>query len=125
MRASCLLALLPLLSTTAALARGPEDQTCRVFILKSVDGNLTVETRDLQDGQTESFQANHETGVIDVICPVGPGGSGSVARLRDNRTLIARCAGGALEITDRPANGKEWSRPAQVLVCRPILSTDS
>jgi len=86
---------------------------CRLFLLRDRDRTLSVEPVDLSGSpRTErTFHADTETGIIDVIFPVGPGGSGSMVRLADATALTAVCDAGVLSIESRTADGKGYKRP--------------
>jgi hypothetical protein len=86
-----------------------------VFVLQQAADGLTVKKVPLNEGETKVFICSADTGYIDIILPVGPGGSGSMCRWADRRVLIARRVGDELRITDRGADGKEWQRPARKL----------
>ena len=86
-----------------------------VFALRKTDAGLTIEKVDLVEGQVQVFMCTPQAGYIDIVLPVAPGGSGNVARLADQATLIARYADGAVQVTTRLANGKEWKRPPRQL----------
>ena len=102
------------LLSTEGLAFGT-DEACHTFLIKRGNDGLAIERVDIADGQdnARTFEANQTTGIVDVIMPVGPGGSGSVARFRDQRTITATCTKGELQIVDRSADGKVYERPVR------------
>jgi len=77
---------------------------CPAFLLKRGPEALTVERVIVPDGETRVWEAGPESGLIDVILPVGPGGSGSDARA--GSVHIVRCADGAIERRVRHAKGE-------------------
>jgi predicted aspartyl protease len=107
----CIAALVALSTCSAATAKTDTADACRVFVLKRVGSDYSIETVGLAENETRVFPAKRETGVIDIILSVGYGTSGSLARWSEERLLIAQCVDGALQVTDRMANGKEWTRP--------------
>lgn len=100
------------LALTAAAA---SVQGEHLFVLKSAEGRLVVEKVELADGQEQSFSCDEASGVVDVIFPVGPGGSGSLARRSDQRTISVRRNGNDISVLDRAGNGKQWQRPTRSL----------
>lgn len=92
-----------------------EGQSCRVFVLKRVDDGFAIETVELAQNETKVFFANAETRIIDIILPVGRGGSGSLVRWSDEFKLTARCADGALKVSSIAPNDRQWARPARKL----------
>jgi hypothetical protein len=86
-----------------------------VFVLKRTESGVAIERLDLKDGELKVLLSNPDTGLIDVILPVGRGGSGSMARLSDKATILLRCNGEELEVTHRTADGKEYKRPARTM----------
>ncbi|MCP4247833.1 MAG: hypothetical protein GY778_12360 [bacterium] len=89
---------------------GPESGF-RLFVLKAGPQGPVIETVSLPEGQTVVLPGDAEGGVIDVILPVGPGGSGSLAQPAPGRMFIARRRAGEVEITQRGADGSEYKRP--------------
>jgi len=100
-----------LAAITATAAAGEND--CRLFLLRDSDGQLVLDEIELTGSpRTERvFHANADTGIIDVILPVGPGGSGSMARLADDLAITAVCDAGTLTLNTHTAGGKGYARP--------------
>ena len=96
---------LSFLSVCAAAADGGW-----VFLLKATPAGMVVEKVLLPEGQTLVFQCTPESGYVDVVLPVGPGGSANLAQTGAGRLLIARCQDGQIQVTER-AGEKEWQRP--------------
>lgn len=94
-----------------------EVSDCRVFLLREVEGELTIDTIELKSSPktTRTFHADADSGIIDMIFPVGPGGSGSMVSHSDKRTLTATCDSGTLTVEDRSSDGKGYTRPARDL----------
>ena len=99
----------------AGTATAASPDTCPVFVLKKAGPDFAIETVELADNETQVFTASEQTGIIDVIMPVGPGLSGSMSKWGDRALLIVRHADGKLQVTSRLAGGKEWKRPARPL----------
>lgn len=103
------------LGFAALLAACAETRAEHVFILKRHGGTVLIEPMRIPADQTVSIGCNGETKIIDVILPVGPGGSGSLARLSDAHTVLVTHRDGALSVTMRGADGKTWDRPARAI----------
>jgi len=102
----------------ALLSLGLPDPVCyRLFVLKQSEGAVVVEPVDVvtAEGEARRFTCGAETGVIDVILPVGPGGSGSLIRLAERRELSVACRNREIAITEHAAGGKTWQRPLRRL----------
>src|SRR5262245_29070203 len=100
------------------LAFCASDPVCyRLFVLQQVHGDLMVAPIDVitAEGETRKFTCSEETGVIDVILPVGEGGSGNFLRLAERRDLSVLCQDQEIVITEQLASGKTWQRPARRL----------
>lgn len=90
-------------------------QAGHIFLLTYKDHQFSVERAEIPAGQAMVMQSNPEDGIIDVILPVGPGGSGSVARLGDGRSLIVSCQGDSITYRVRQSSGKESVFPTRAL----------
>ncbi|MGD2110112.1 MAG: aspartyl protease family protein [Phycisphaerae bacterium] len=90
---------------------------CRVFVLKQSDRGIEIVREDIDGHEpvTGTFAVGRQSGVIDVIFPVGPGGSGGLVRLDEGGTLTVRCQDGEMQVTTETENGKTWARPARTL----------
>lgn len=111
---NCVTAIILSVLMLSAFGEEPsKTSSCPVFVLKFEAGDFNVETERLARGETREYQSNPDTGILDVICPVGPGGSGSLVRLKDRNAIIVRCADAGLQVTTHAANGKEWGRPVR------------
>lgn len=84
-----------------------------LFALRMAEGGVTIEKMALTDGQDLNLFCDSKGGVIDVIFPVGPGGSGSLARFTDERTITAKQSGKEISVLDRARSGRQWQRPAR------------
>lgn len=76
-------------------------------------GALAIERVTLTEGQDVSFESSAETGIIDVLLPVGAGRSGSVEALGAKRSLQLHAEGGALAARTSVADGRAFDRPAR------------
>ncbi len=104
------------LAVFAALpAPGEAAGAGHVFVLKRTKSGVALERVILKDGELKVLLSNPDTGIIDVILPVGPGGSGSMARLGDKAVILIRCNGDEIEVTHRMPDGKEYKRPARTM----------
>lgn len=92
----------------------PQD-SAPVFVLMEGAEGLVVEPLSLVEGEPLTLVSSAATGLVDVVLPPGPGGSGSIVDLRQERTLELLFAEGALHVTERNAAGQVWERPAQEL----------
>ncbi len=115
MRMLSLTVVTALLAGTTTLPQTAVANTCRLFVLKRVDRDFAVETINLAENETKVLPVSAGTGIIDIILPVGPGVSGSMAKWSDDTLLIARCVSGELQVTTRVANEEDWKRPARKL----------
>lgn len=86
-----------------------------LFLLRSSGGQLVIERTELMEGQERVISCDAASGVIDVIFPVGPGGSGSLARFADERTITAKRVGDEISVLDKARSGKQWQRPTRTL----------
>ncbi|HUU84064.1 MAG TPA: aspartyl protease family protein [Phycisphaerae bacterium] len=111
MRQTFMIALLLALVAGPSALQAADEPACPLFVLKRTDAGLVIETVPLAEGETKVLPANTQTGVIDVILPVGPGGSASLAQSSEGRLLIARRQGDQIRVTDRTADGKDYTRP--------------
>lgn len=105
-RTSVALLLLLALTTLPAAA-----QDGHVFLLKREAGQLALEQVDIPNGEMRVFISNPETGVIDVIIPIGPGGSGSVAQTGQQHMITARNDGGTMKVAVQDASGNRHDYP--------------
>lgn len=97
------------LIAASRLAAAPIDG--HVFLLKRQGDTFEMERVAIPDGETRVIQSSNESGVIDIIMPVGPGGSGSIAQTGSPRMLIARNVGGELRVTAQDASGQKHESP--------------
>lgn len=107
--------VIALIGASTAAGATDEPDSCRAFVLKRVAQEYTIEAVDLAENEMRVFPSSRDTGIVDVILPVGFGTSGSMAKWSDQRLLIVRCADGALTVAERVAGGKDWTRPARKL----------
>lgn len=94
---------------------GKPDCPSLVFLLKDVAGELLVEALPLADGQEIELRCGGDSEVIDVILPVGPGGSGSVLRGAEPRALRLRRDGDAIAFETELGDGRVFGHPGQQL----------
>ena len=93
--------------------RPPPDGECPVFVLRRTPAGVTLERRDLAAGE-HRLTRSAETGILDVILPVGPGVSGGLAQLGEPAEIVLSFRDGALGVTDRIGDA-ELVRPARLL----------
>jgi len=107
---------IPLTLALVSSAFGQEPATYRYFLLMKVGDELVIEPREVRTSGVEVavLAADETTGIIDVILPVGPGGSGNMASLSDGRTLTIVCGQGKIKVTDG-AHGEGWTRPDRTI----------
>lgn len=84
-----------------------------LFVLRVRGDKLTIDRMSIADGQTLTLDGGPASDVVDVIVPVGPGGSGNMADRRSGRSFTARFAGGALTVAERMPDGRGFERPAR------------
>jgi len=114
MNAVCRLALLATLGTTLQAEDDANTSTCRIFVLKEARGDIKIKSMDLGSGsKTKTLVCDTESGIIDVILPVGPGGSGSLVQLSDGATITVNCEDDQIQVVSRAKGGKTWERPAR------------
>lgn len=88
-------------------------QVCRTFVLRRAKAGVGLERVDVAPGETKVFQAGPGSEIIDLVVPVGPGGSASLASAADRSALIVRCTDGALHVERRLKSGETSRLPAQ------------
>jgi len=116
MNAVCTLALLVTLGTTPQAEDNTNASTCRIFVLKKVGEDIQIKSMDLgTDPKTKTLVSDTESGIIDIILPVGPGGSGSLVQLSDGATMTVSCKGDQIQVVNHVKGGKTWERPAREL----------
>lgn len=96
-------------------AAAPSARGEHVFVLRMAGSGVTIEKMALTEGKELTLSCDPKSGIIDVIFPVGPGGSGSLARFADERTITAKQSGNEISVSDRAKSGKQWQRPARSL----------
>lgn len=102
--------------TASGIARDhAAEPACPVFLLKRGHDSFEIEKVMVASGETRPFVSDPKTGIVDVILPVGPGGSGNIAQTQGALRILVHCAEGTITVTSRSADGKEWQRPARRL----------
>ncbi len=86
-----------------------------VFMIKETESKLTIEKTPIPTDREVTFSCNAQSGIVDVVFPVGPGGSGSLSRLSDDRDITVSHEAGGISVLERGRNGKEWRRPTRSL----------
>ena len=97
-----------------AAAPGVADE-CRTFLLNLSGSEITIEPFVIPEGEMRVLRSSRETGLIDVVMPPGPGGSGSVASVSDGRMHVLRCRDGVLSRQVRTAAGKTIEYPSRAM----------
>ena len=115
MRARCLLSIVPAILAVSATAQTEDKKDCSVFVLKKTAEGLMIEAVPIAESETKVFVIKPGGENIDVILPVGPGGSGSVAQTAPGGMIIVRRSGDTLRATFRQADGTEYKRPPRKL----------
>lgn len=102
-----------IIAALGVVASVPADaDDCAVFLLRQESGGLIVERATVAAGATAVWIAGDASGVVDVILPVGAGGSGSDARA--GAVHVVRCTGEAIERRIR-RDGHETAFPPRDL----------
>lgn len=87
--------------------------SCRLYVVKEVNGDVTVEAVTMTEGETKVFMVGPDSEVIDVVWPLSPGKSGNlVYRSTQNHTLVVMYADGQLSLRSRNDQGKERTIPS-------------
>ncbi len=116
MRLIIILTIVTTMLHTQLMAAEPSSSSCRFFVLKKAGKELTIESVTLpmkKGSATKKYTCNERTGIIDIIMPVGAGGSGNVVKLSEPRKIIVSCNNNTIEITEHFAGGKEYKRPSR------------
>ena len=107
--------LIPAFGLTAAFALTPDALADHVFVLRQQGESVAIQKEPAPEGKTVTFPCSRETGIIDVILPVGSGGSGSMARFSDAAVVSVTNQEGVLTVSTRTGQGKTWDRPPRPL----------
>ena len=87
----------------------------RVFVLRKNAAGMALERVPLTGDRPLAFDGGPDGDVIDVIFPVGPGGSGNLADCCPGRRLTARIADGKVLVAEQIPGGRGFDRPARSL----------
>jgi len=90
-------------------------QADHVFVIKKSGSDVSIEKVPIKSGEPTTFRCNPQTGIVDVVFPVGRGGSGNLSRLPDDREIILSREADGISVLERGRNGKEWQRPIRRL----------
>jgi hypothetical protein len=103
-----------LISGLAANYAKAADSTV-VFVLKRTDSGYQIDQMPIAKNNALKLDVNRETGIIDIILPVGPGGSGNLIQDGLIRSFVVYFDGQSLSVTSELASGKQQSLPPQSL----------
>ncbi len=102
------------LSTLVARASG-EAIEYRYHLLMHRDDGVFVEPVVVTSAQRVTRTHRPEDGVLDVLVPVGPGGSGSLIKAGSVESFTVECADGAITVTALGVDGRKFARPSRTL----------
>ena len=88
---------------------------CSIFIIVNDSDRIKLKRVTVPDNHIRVFRSNPDTGIIDVILPPGPGGSGSLEDINKERLIIVSCRNGNLKVSTKLPSGKEYNRPIQAM----------
>jgi hypothetical protein len=86
----------------------------KVFVLQRDGADVKLTAEAIGEGGVQVYPGTAESGVIAVILPVGPGGSGGMYSLAPQRLITIRHADGQLHMVER-VSGKEHPWPARAV----------
>lgn len=93
------------------IAATPAMADSDLFILRRAEKGLVVEKVTIADGVTRKWKLG-EDGFIDVILPVGPGGSGAIVQSAAAPTVEATSRNGTLSLVTIAGKGQRYERTA-------------
>ncbi|UCF37350.1 MAG: aspartyl protease family protein [Acidobacteriota bacterium] len=70
-----------------------EEHGCPVFVLQREESGLVIEQHEVPSGEVKVFTGGSATGVVGVVLPPGPGGSGGLINLDEENLQIVQCDG--------------------------------
>jgi hypothetical protein len=108
-----LLALFSVVIGSISPAWAAEREATTALLLVDRHGMLAIERIELTEGRDLELVSSTETGIIDVLLPVGAGRSGSVEALGAPRSIVLRAEKGALAARTSVAGGQAFDRPAR------------
>ena len=107
--------LLSLLTTTIFFlilaAAVKADSSANLFLLKKTDTGYDIEKTSLPNGQMMVFTIGPGSDLIDIIVPVGPGGSGSITQTGRKMMLVVRNDSGSLTRFYQKEDGSRYDMP--------------
>lgn len=104
--------LLAALLPHGAFAAGP---AARLFLVERVPGGVALRADSVAAGGTVAFHADPDSGIVDLVLPVGPGQSASLLRPGDRGTIVVRHRGDSLHVRFQRPDGASQERPARAL----------
>lgn len=109
LRAVAVLAL-PLLA-----AAPPGTPAATLFLLERAPHGVALRADSVAVGEVAVFPVAPDSGLIDVVLPVGPGQSAALIRPADRGMIVVRNDGAALRVSFRRPDGTLQPRPARPL----------
>lgn len=99
----------------AVLPLADRGESPQVLLLVERDGKLAIERRALEEGRELVLESSATTGILDLVLPVGPGRSASIASLASTSTIRVRAQQGLLHASTEAAGGLSFARPERSL----------
>jgi predicted aspartyl protease len=87
--------------------------SCRLFLVKEIDGDVGMDVVTISEGEVRVFQVGAGSEVLEIVWTISPGKSGNlVQRSTNTYTLIVTYSGGQLSLRSRGTDGKERLLPS-------------
>ncbi len=100
--------------TAGAIAAGDPIEY-RYHLLMRTERGVDVVPVAITTAEPVTRTHRPEDGVLDVLVPVGHGGSGSLIQAGTVKDYVVECRDGAISVTAHGADGREFARPARRL----------
>ena len=115
--------IIMLLMGLAAPIQAQNMNTTYIFALKRSAGGYRIDRLPLRMGQPLTLNLQDDLEIIDIILPVGPGGSGNLVQGGRVASINASYDGRAINVDYLLANGEHQSYPAKKVVDLQTLDT--